>query len=80
MLFRKSGDVFTSDDHTAGIRLEKPHENLQRNGFTYATAPENTDCFAGHDFETDSIEDRLLAEGFRDLAKLDIGTAHWFGH
>ena len=47
-LFGIIGDVFVRHNDPAGIRLEKSHNVLQRDGFADAAAPQDADRLSRH--------------------------------
>lgn len=79
LLFGEVGDVLPGDDHPPGVCLKKTNNQLQRNRFTHAAAPQDAHGLAGHDVETDTVEHHFIAKSFRDLAEFDI-RLHRFGH
>ena len=80
LLFGKVGDVFAGDDHPAGIRFEKTHEQLQRDGFAHAASPQDADGFGRHDAEADTIKHGVVAETLGDFAELDVRLLRGIGH
>ena len=67
------GDVFVGDDDASRVGVEEAENGLQGDGFANAAASEDADGFGVFDVEADVVEDVLVAEGFGDVAELDVG-------
>src|SRR5208282_1279732 len=67
------GDVLPGNNHTAGIRLEKTHDVVQRNRFSYAATPENANHLTRHNVEVDVLKHNAISESLGDVFELDIG-------
>src|SRR5262249_39692326 len=75
-LFGIVGDVLAGDDHASGIRLQESHDVMQRDGLAHTAATQDADGLIWQNVEAYVIENDVIAEGFGDVAKFDVGSGH----
>ena len=75
-VFGPIGDVFAGDDHAALVGLEKAHDVLERYRFAHAAAAHDDAGLSGIDEEADVVEDQMIVEGLRNVAKFDVVVGH----
>jgi hypothetical protein len=62
-------------DDAPGIRLEKPHDVLQRNRLPNPTSPKNANGFSSVHLEGDVTQHMVLSESLRDGIELDVRSS-----
>ena len=68
------GDVLAINENLPGVRLEKPHNGMQRDRFTHTTAAQDAERFPIAHIETHIVKHAVLSERFADMLELDVGT------
>jgi hypothetical protein len=81
LLFRVVGDVLSSDDQTAGVRLEESHNVVQRHRFAYPAAAQDANRFRRKDLEGHVIEYYVVPKSLGYIEERDIRVGFgFFGH
>ena len=74
------GDIFPRHDDAPRIRLQEPHDAVQRNRLSDTASTQDADHLSRQDIETHIVQNDAVPEGLGDVLELDVGFGGSVSH